>query len=413
MLAHRYVGLLLAGFLVLTGLTGAPLAFYPELDAYFASRLQRSEPPAPGAAPLDPLVLRERLLERMPHVDADYVELRQQPGRSAAFFVSARDGAAPLPYDEVYVDPYTGAERGRRLWGDPSGGLENLMPFVYRLHYSLAAGTVGTYVLGIVALLWTIDCFVGAWLTLPARGTAPVESSTTRRSRWSRWRDAWRIRWSANAFRVNYDVHRAGALWTWLVLFVFAWSSVAFNLREVYSPTMQALFGYRDVYATLPQTATRTPPVLGFGDALARGRELMRVQAAAHGFEVAHEEALSLDRARHVYRYTVRSSRDIRDRRGSTAVFYDASSGAFRALQLPTGDTAGNTLTTWLTSLHMAQVWGWPYRAFVSAFGLFVVVLSATGVVIWARKRGGRRGTRPAAEQRAGVTQDALGAPAE
>lgn len=41
------------------------------------------------------------------------------------------------------------------------------MPFVYRLHYSLALDTIGTYAFGIIALLWTLDCFIGAYLTLP------------------------------------------------------------------------------------------------------------------------------------------------------------------------------------------------------------------------------------------------------
>ena len=41
------------------------------------------------------------------------------------------------------------------------------MPFLYKLHYSLALGEVNSYLFGVVALLWTIDCFVGAYLTFP------------------------------------------------------------------------------------------------------------------------------------------------------------------------------------------------------------------------------------------------------
>ncbi len=86
------------------------------------------------------------------------------------FFLSAKPGAAALPIDEVFVNPYSGQILGGRLWGDLSQGLANLMPFVYRLHHSLVLGTIGTWIFGVVALLWTLDCFVGAWLTFP---TAP------------------------------------------------------------------------------------------------------------------------------------------------------------------------------------------------------------------------------------------------
>ncbi|MFQ5415166.1 MAG: PepSY domain-containing protein, partial [Phycisphaerae bacterium] len=88
-----------------------------------------------------------------------------------------------------------------RLWGDLSQGLANLMPFVYRLHHSLALGTVGTWIFGVVALLWTLDCFVGAWLTFPpprrrdatrmhgaaSRMTRPLHSRSTMPDSVSRW----------------------------------------------------------------------------------------------------------------------------------------------------------------------------------------------------------------------------------
>ena len=43
---------------------------------------------------------------------------------------------------------------GERRWGDVSQTWRNLMPFLYRLHYSLALGAVGTWLLGLVSLLW-------------------------------------------------------------------------------------------------------------------------------------------------------------------------------------------------------------------------------------------------------------------
>lgn len=75
---------------------------------------------------------------------------------------SSEDGSghqqqAGLPDSDLYLNPYTGEELGRRSWGDITQGRVNLMAFIYRLHFALALGTIGSYTLGIIALLWTLD----------------------------------------------------------------------------------------------------------------------------------------------------------------------------------------------------------------------------------------------------------------
>ncbi len=100
------------------------------------------------------------------------------------FLLQSRPSAAgervPLPNDQVMINPYTGVVQGERRWGDITQGKKNIMPFIYRLHDSLALGIVGTYTFGIVSLLWTLDCFVGAYLTFPARVSRLVEHRTSR-----------------------------------------------------------------------------------------------------------------------------------------------------------------------------------------------------------------------------------------
>ncbi|MGH8556691.1 MAG: PepSY domain-containing protein [Methylococcales bacterium] len=70
---------------------------------------------------------------------------------------------------KFHLDPYTGEELGRHQAGAISEGLVNLMPFIYQLHYCLALDSFGIWVLGICALVWTLDCFVAFYLTFPAR----------------------------------------------------------------------------------------------------------------------------------------------------------------------------------------------------------------------------------------------------
>ena len=168
---HRYVGLMLALFLAIAGVTGSLLAWNEELEAALNPRLFRVQPPSPGAARLDPVLLHERVRLRYPDAFVARMPLEQLEGRSQLFALRSLKGgkAKAPPNDQVFVDPYTGAILGERKWGDIGQGRKNLMPFIYRLHYSLALDGVGTLVFGIVALLWSIDCFVGAWLTIPRR----------------------------------------------------------------------------------------------------------------------------------------------------------------------------------------------------------------------------------------------------
>ena len=309
------------------------------------------------------------------------------------------------PNDQVFVNPYTGELLGERRWGDISQGLKNLMPFIYRLHFELALGVVGSYAFGIVALLWTLDCFVGAYLTFPARtrhGPTPVRA---RAKPWlARWWPAWQLRWRAGGHKLNFDLHRAGGLWVWAMLFVLAWSGVAFNLSEVYDPVMRAVFAHQPAAAAVaPLPVPQLAPAIGWHEARDIGRRLMAEHGREKGFTVLHETALVHDPRTGTYRYQVKSSRDIRAQGGSTRLVFDADTGAFRGLWLPTGAASGDTVRMWLTSLHMALVGGivggLPMKLFVCAMGLVVALLSVTGVYVWWKKCKARQKSPLAAGQ--------------
>lgn len=401
-LIHRWAGLTLASFLVLAGLTGTLLVWYEELDAWTSPHLLRVAPPGPLAPLLDPLVLRQKVQAQYPGAYAALAPLQLKPGHAAVVRLfglptSAAGQSQEPPNDQVFVNPYTGEVLGERKWGDIGQGLKNLMPFIYRLHYSLALDKAGETLLGIVALLWTIDCFAGAWLTLPAPRRNPVAPQSTP---WAlRWWPSWKLRWRQGSYKLNFDLHRACGLWTWAMLFVLAWSSVAFNLHQVvYDPVMRTLFAHqRDEQGQAEAAHPNLAPALDWMAARKVGRQLMAEQARLHGFSIIEETLMVHDprRGRHgIWRYQVRSSRDIRDRWGSTQVIFDADTGELLHVWLPTGAAAGDTIRTWLTSLHMAALWGTPFRLFMTGMGVAVVLLSTTGFVIWVRKRRAREASR-------------------
>lgn len=383
---HRYAGLLMAGFLIVAGVTGSLLAWKDELEAALLPAVFRVAPPAPGAAPLDALLLRGTVAARFPQADVAYAPLSAPAGHSMVFYLRpAAD--VQLASDEVFVDPYTGAVLGQRRWGDIAQGAINLLPFIERLHYALALGDTGLFVFGLVAIAWTIDCFIGAALTFPARlkKRGPGSKPWLRR-----WRPSWLLRRHAGSYKLVFDLHRAGGLWLWAMLLVFAWSGVAFNLYGVYAAVMQPLFAHQGAEEAVARHTPSPGPHLDWPAARAQGRLLMAQLAHRNAFTILEENALAYERAPGVYSYSVRSSRDVRASKGLTTVFFNAASGRQLAAWLPTGAASGDTIRSWISALHMASMWGWPFKLFICAMGMMVAGLSVTGVLIWRRKRLGK-----------------------
>ena len=388
---HRYVGLAMALFLIIEGVTGSLLAFRGDLSTLLDPSLTAAKP-SPDAKRLDLATLAERAEALMPNARAAYFfrvrddqaivrmsprEDRPEPGKPAR-----RDPGV------IVLDPWTGKELGRTPYsGYTQGFLPNVMPFVNDLHTALAMGGVGVWILAILALLWTIDCFVGFYLTLPL----------TLAKFWTRWKPAWLVKWRGGFYRVNCDLHRAGGLWFWAMLFVFAWSSVCLvdNLG-VYEKVTAALFDARPIEEQVAQFASPRqdtgPMRLDWRSAQARGKELAAEQAAAGGFGLLQPKGLTSLGYMRSYNYSVETDRSFPADKELT-VFFDGDDGSFRTVLGTSTGHFGETLTNWLRGLHMARepVDYLAYRIFVCVIGLVVAMLSVTGVYVWWKKRKARR----------------------
>ncbi len=172
-LLHRYAGLAMTAFLIVVGLTGSLLAFFGELED--AVNPQFSVPEI-RVSRLSASALLDRAERLEPRARADSLWASVNGG--ANIRVSPRlDPESGEPYalnfDQIILNPYTGEELGRRTWGAISEGWVNLMSFIYKLHFNLALDEWGMWALGIVALVWTLDCFVAFYLTFPARRKNP------------------------------------------------------------------------------------------------------------------------------------------------------------------------------------------------------------------------------------------------
>jgi uncharacterized iron-regulated membrane protein len=245
--------------------------------------------------------------------------------------------------------------------------------------------TVGWRIVSIVALIWTLDCFVGFYLCLP-RGISNF---------WQRWAQAWKIKFSANFTRVNFDLHRAGGLWFWPLLFVFGWSSVMLELPQVYEPVMKTLFDYVSQEDYIANNSLPKPidnPKVTWRQAAEAGQRAMSEQAALHHFTVERPYGMAYVSVYGAYTYCVRSSLDFRGHGWDTSVLIDGTTGRFRSADLPRRQHVGNTISTLLWGIHYGDLRNsLPFRILVFVFGFFLTVLSITGVVIWWKKRGVRK----------------------
>jgi uncharacterized iron-regulated membrane protein len=138
-LIHRWAGLVTALFLFISGLTGAVISWDHELDEWLNGHLFAVRTSGPSLSSLD---LAARIEAADPRARVSFVPLQAEAGHSLQFGVQPRVNPETgrlyqLGYNQVFLDPSTGHLIGRRDWGAVALDREHLLPFLYKLHYSL------------------------------------------------------------------------------------------------------------------------------------------------------------------------------------------------------------------------------------------------------------------------------------
>jgi uncharacterized iron-regulated membrane protein len=384
-LLHRWFGLFNALFLFVAGSTGAIIAWDHELDGWLNPELYRARSAFArplGASEILPLV--ERLEREEPRLAVRYVPLALEPGSALQLMVAprSRPGSAepyPLSFNQVALDPSDGRVQARRMWGEPSLARQNLLPFLYKLHYTLhipqrAGAELGVLIMGMVALVWTVDCFIALWLSFPQPKA---------------WRKSFAFRLRAGAAKLTFDLHRSGGVWVWPLLLTLAVTGVAMNLgKEVVRPIVSLFSPLKP--AALEQRTILTEaraPVLSFGDALMHARS----QAERLGI-AAPPGALFYAPERGAYGVGFFApGHDHGDGGlGNPWLYLDARDGHALGAEIPGRGSAGDVFMQAQFPLHSGRIAGLTGRVIVSLLGAVVAMLSVTGVLLWARRRRAR-----------------------
>jgi uncharacterized iron-regulated membrane protein len=378
---HRWAGLTLATFLIVAGVTGAVMPFTEELTLAARRDLSRVTP-APSKETLSLAEIVRRVEDRTGAL-VIFAPLQIPTDHVITLNMAAREDGADLPYDTLWANPYDGSIVLKFRYGVLSDGIQNIAPFLYELHYGFVFGDWGVFAFGLAALVWSLDCIVGFYLTLPVSRKSKKAGSPGK-SWWQRWKPAWQVRSNARGHKLNFDLHRAGGLWLWPFLFVFAWSGFGFNLPALHGPIMRVLGAHASAE---PDGSPSLVPRIAMSEAREIGALLTAEQARVVGFKIEREAYLYYEQSTGNYWFASRTSLDPSHDEAQTAVWFNGQTGKLIRLDKPVGDGAADAAMAWFNMLHMAEVFGLPYRMFVSAFGLLVVGLSVTGILIWSKKR--------------------------
>ena len=388
-LLHRWFGLGVAVFLFISGATGAIISWDHELDAALNPTLFHANSADAGTiagTPKPGLELANIVEAREPKLRVTYVMNESEPGHTSSMMVEPRlDPATGKPYElsynQIAVDPVTAEIQGKRMWGAISLSPENLLPFLYKLHYTMHLPEVGgielgIWLMGIIGIVWALDCFIALWLSFP---------------NWKSWRKSFAFRWKDGGHKLNFDLHRSGGVWVWGLLLILAVTSVSMNLNnQVMTPLVK-------MFSTVTPTAfdTRTPvaPDKVVEPKMSREQvtRLAIEEGKRRGFEVPAGGAFYSSMFGLYGVGFFEAGNDHGDvGRGNAGLYFDAATGAPAGTRIPGTGSAGDLFIQAQFPLHSGRILGLPGRIFISIMGALVAMLSVTGVVIWMRKRKAR-----------------------
>ena len=337
---HRWLGLLLGGWFVVLGLTGAVLVYWHALEAVELPR------PASGEAlPLQQLF--EAAVRHMRDVPWRIFPADEHRDHALAIFLTD-EGRRTL-----HLDPTSGEVQAILPWRGA------VVHWLYDLHANALSGQTGKLLVGLTAIPLLLGLAMGLRLWL-RRGAVPLRESVVPiaglrgRRRLSNW-------------------HRAIAIWSLLPLLLAVASGLPVSFPDT---TRQVL---QPVLAASP--AFRVAPAKGLGPVDLDGAVALAL-AALPGWRLGWAEAppdvgepewmLVLLRQAHAWPS------------GRAAAWVNAETGRLEEVRLPDGVDHARA---WIRALHEGRIFGTAHRWSVIVSGAAMVVLAVLGVLLWWRSR--------------------------
>jgi len=369
---HRWLGLALGLWFALVGLTGAILVYEEPLDAWLNPDLLTAR--AGGAALTPDAIVARAGAEGLGHVE----RLRIPQAQREVYRLLVRTHPTRRignPRLEAMFDPASGALLGTRSAEKLAPSPRYALQTVYEFHRNVLLGETGSNIVGVAGFLLLVSAATGIVLAAPRN-----------RSGWAR---LLAVNFRASATRVAFDLHRAlGALVALLLLL-----ATATGVTLVYTNYVRDLVNL--------VSRVQTFPVIPFHpsseERLPLDRMLAEVRRAFPQQQVT-EIRIPFGQMSGVQFY-LRGPGD-EFRLGDTLVWVHPASGEILVERSDRTRSGGETFMHWLYPLHSGTAFGAPGMAAMFAAGLAPLLLVATGLWVWLRKRRGERIAAANAAQR-------------
>ena len=357
---------MIMAFLSVAALSGVWLVFRQPLDHALRARLHVV---TPAKTRLSDDEIVSRVESAFPAARVSILQLPQSPDESMSLDVLPRRSGTKLPFDRVYINPYTGRLLGERTMGTPS--FDSVDSFIYGLHVQLVGGPWGYRAMGVVALVWLLSSLVGLALAWP-----PL---------WRRWR-SWRPVLSArpgNTYQLNYDLHRAGGVWLLPVAVILAFTAVTMNLPELVRPVVSWFSPLSRRPAGTPIQPEDAVVTFGQSDAAVRQRfPEAKINNIFRDFGNGRDS---------VYFHLPEDANP----EGDDFALVDLRTGKITGIDRPARSSAGDRFMAWIFPLHSGLAFGWPSRLLIALSGIVILGTNGASLYTWISRWRKRRSIGP------------------
>jgi uncharacterized iron-regulated membrane protein len=335
---HLYLALIAGVFVIILGLTGAIMAFEPELDHVLHAKLSYVTPRT----------------HRLSLADLGAAVQRAFPGEHIGGYLlsSSPDIAAgvSIKRGEVAIDPYTGAVLGVREGG------QDFLGWVHQLHLRLTIrnkADTGKTIIKWAGVAMMILLLSGIYLWWPVKRISIAAGATGRRF----W----------------FDVHNAVGIFSLVFLLVLTFTGVMIGFEESTVPMFYRMTGSEATKA--PQTPPPPP-----GARPITPDQAMEIAAAA--IPGAFPFQIGIPGPKGAYQIRSRFPEDLTPG-GRSRVIVDQYTGNVLYAEGSRTAPAGTRMVIVNRAIHTGDIFGIPSKILMSLACLMAVMQVFSGGIMW------------------------------
>jgi uncharacterized iron-regulated membrane protein len=369
---HKWVGAVVALWLLTMSLSGVSLVFRDELEELLC--------PPPTISVGEKRVEFEDFIENMQ---------KKYNGYKVTGFICPRAASRPVQIFAVNdkdkklslnADPYTGEILGLRKENE-------ILEALADLHHNLFNGKTGRAANGIGALCLfalTVTGMIVWW-----RGIKD-------------WATGFRFSFKGNFRRVNWNMHSAVGVWALPFLLIWSISGFYFGFTAFFEKSLNVVFPVSAQKEVAPPDEkialeeNNQPPSMAIAamhSAKPNLDKMVESAIAAVPREDYVERIAFPDKRRPTLRIWLCNSRSAEDET-KTQVFLDPKSGEVLAVAPSNAAPTGDVILQWLTKLHFGSFWGLASKSMWIFIGLAPAIMAVSGLSLFVHGITHRRAKR-------------------